>query len=443
MSDLCRFTPPEGATLVVECPVPVGVVRKFVLANGLTVVVLEDRAAPVAAYQTWFAVGSGHEARGKSGIAHLFEHLMFKETRTMAAGEFDRILEANGVSTNAATWLDWTYYRESLPADKLALVVRLEADRMENMILGPEQVATEKEVVKNERLLRVDNDPDGKLYEMLYHEHFSDHPYGHPTIGWMQDIEGLDLADCIAFHRTHYCASNATIVVVGDVDTHAALELVMKHYGHLPAVPRPAPVLAPLPVHDGERRITFSSPVAVERAVLLHTAPPLDSPECAALGVLSDILFNCESSRIRRLLLDERELATDVLGQHTGLRLTGTYEVQFNMVPGRSWEEALELVDGQVREVAEHGCTQRELETGINKQELSFLRLSLSVGSRARSLGHFEVTTGDFRKILEFRDQTRRVTVDDVRTAARRYLDPARRTVAVAVSDGSDCEEGD
>jgi zinc protease len=160
-------------------------VRCHRLENGLRVLVLVDRAAPVVAYYTWYRVGSRDEKPGKTGLSHLFEHLMFNETKNLAAGEFDRTLEENGAESNAATWLDWTMYHESLPAPKLPLAIRLEADRMANLVLREKQVSSEKEVVANERRYRVDDDVEGTASELLYKTAFTRHPYQWPTIGWI------------------------------------------------------------------------------------------------------------------------------------------------------------------------------------------------------------------------------------------------------------------
>ena len=189
--------------------------HRWRLDNGLTVLVLVDASAPVASYHTWFNVGSRHEKPGKTGLAHLFEHLMFNETENLKAGTFDRKLEENGAETNAATWVDWTYYYESLPADRVKLAVKLEAERMARLVLREPQVASEKEVVANERRYRVDDDVEGAANELLYKTAFAEHPYGWPTIGWMEDIQGFTPEDCVAFYRTYYAPNNATVVVVG------------------------------------------------------------------------------------------------------------------------------------------------------------------------------------------------------------------------------------
>ena len=199
-------------------------VDKYVLPNGLRVLIWEDHRVPLFAYQTWFRVGSRHEQGGRTGMAHLFEHMMFKATSNHKEGEFDRIMEQHGAQTNAATWVDWTYYREKLPAGNLDLLCGLESDRMENLVLDEGQLESEREVVINERLLRVDNDPEGLLYEKLYALAFGrSHPYGWPTIGWMDDIRAISLEDCRDFYGRYYAPNNATITLVGDVDRDEAM----------------------------------------------------------------------------------------------------------------------------------------------------------------------------------------------------------------------------
>ena len=189
------------------------------LDNGLKVILLRDPAAPVFAYQTWFAVGSRHEREGKTGIAHLFEHLMFNETESLPPGEFDRKLEAAGGETNAATWVDWTYYRDNLPQGGAgAGGARSRPIAWRTWCWATTQVESEREVVANERRYRVDDDVDGFLNEELYKLAFTTHPYHWPTIGWMEDIEAITIDDCRTFYRTYYAPNNATLVIVGDID---------------------------------------------------------------------------------------------------------------------------------------------------------------------------------------------------------------------------------
>src|SRR5512139_2835914 len=191
---------------------------RYWLGNGLDVLLCEDHSAPVVAYHTWYRVGSRHEREGKTGLAHLFEHLMFNETENLPAGEFDRKLEEAGAESNAATWLDWTHYNIAVPKEQLGLVVSLEAERMSHLVLRDPQVSSEKEVVANERRYRVDDDVEGTADEALYEHAFTRHPYRWPTIGWMEDIQGFTTEDCRRFYRTYYAPNNATLILVGDFD---------------------------------------------------------------------------------------------------------------------------------------------------------------------------------------------------------------------------------
>jgi len=262
-------------------------VKRFRMGNGLRILLLVDRSAPVVAYHTWYRVGSRDEKPGKTGLAHLFEHLMFNETKHLKAGEFDRTLEENGAESNAATWLDWTMYHEALPAPKLSLAAKLEADRMANLVLRDKQVSSEKEVVANERRYRVDDDVEGAVNEMLYQLAFTTHPYHWPTIGWMTDIQGFTTSDCESFYKTFYAPNNATVVIVGDVDEKGALEIVRKEYGALPPSTLPNKEFPAEPPQASERRKDVKKPTATQKIMLGYKSPAIGSADHAALTVLN------------------------------------------------------------------------------------------------------------------------------------------------------------
>src|SRR5580698_3284269 len=250
-------------------------IHRYRLDNGLTVLLLVDASAPVACYHTWFKVGSRHERPGKTGLAHLFEHLMFNETENLKAGTFDRKLEENGAETNAATWVDWTYYYESLPADRVKLAVQLEAERMAHLVLREPQVASEKEVVANERRYRVDDDVEGVANELLYKTAFTSHPYHWPTIGWMDDIKGFTPEDCTAFYKTYYAPNNATVVVVGDVRERTLLQWIQAEYGAIPSASIPPEDVNPEPPQVDERRLELRKPTASEKLLVAYKGPAL------------------------------------------------------------------------------------------------------------------------------------------------------------------------
>jgi zinc protease len=407
------------------------VVEKFSLGNGLQVILWPDHSAPVFAYQTWFGVGSRHERPGRTGMAHFLEHLMFKETKNQPEGAFDQIMENLGAQTNAATWVDWTYYRAKLPTGNLETVAKLEADRMENVILYDSQVDSEREVVKNERLGRIDNDPDGKLYEELYALAFDKHPYQWPTIGWMADIEAITLDDCLDFYRLYYAPNNAVITIVGDVVVQEALALIQSYYGHmnrqeLPVVPH---VIEPLQTE--EKRKVLSLPVATPRLVCAWHGPALNSPDHAPFTILNEILTVGESSLLYSILATEKEMVSECWGWVPSWRDPGIYEIGMNLRDGTTVEDAEAELDRCLTRVLEGEITEREVEKVKNGLEIMFLRSISDTGNRARGLGNAQVTGTDYRRFFEESAQLNRVTVEQVVAVARKYIKSSNRTVVI------------
>ena len=419
-------------------------VRQYRLDNGLQVLLLRDGAAPVFAYQTWFRVGSRHEREGKTGIAHLFEHLMFNQTSNLAAGEFDRALEAVGGQTNAATWVDWTYYQDDLPSADLPLVVRLEADRMQNLTIEPHQVESEREVVVSERRLRVEDDVDGFLGEELFRLAFTKHPYHWPTIGWMGDIKALSLEDCRAFYRTYYAPNNATIVLCGDFDEARALDLISGHYGGIAAQPIPMEVTISEPAQTEERRAHYQKPVATERLVLGYKAPAHNDPQHLHLRILSSVLTGSASASLYRELVIEREIASSLSGSLTPFRDPGLWELSASLRRGRKAEEALGVIDGALEQLTRTPPSQAELERA---KALSLTRFYLELRTahgRAENLGHYETTGGDYRLLFEVAEATQKVTREDLLAVAQRYLRREQRTVLTAepLADSAGDDDG-
>ncbi|HKE19595.1 MAG TPA: pitrilysin family protein, partial [Kofleriaceae bacterium] len=284
-------------------------IRRHRLHNGLGLIVMADGAAPILSYQTWYAVGSRHELPGQTGMAHLFEHLMFSQTRTRAAGEFDRLIETTGGDSNAGTWVDWTYYRDSVPARDLEVVVELEADRMVNLAIEPAVLESEREVVANERMQRVDDEVEGFADEELARLAFTVHPYGWPTIGWMEDIRRMALPDVLRFYRTYYAPNNATLVVVGDVDEAQLCGLVERRYGGIAPAELPGERALAEPAQRGERRRRFAKPTPAPRLLRGYRAVSQDHADWPALSFVASLLSSGPSSRLYRRLVVEREMA--------------------------------------------------------------------------------------------------------------------------------------
>jgi zinc protease len=230
--------------LAAALPLRAAEVSSFTLGNGLEVVVLEDHRAPVVVHMVWYRVGAADEPPGKSGIAHFLEHLMFKSTETLESGEFSRVVAANGGTDNAFTSYDYTAYFQRVAADRLELMMEMEADRMVNLRLTPEEVDTERQVILEERNQRTENEPGALFSEQRNAAQYMNHPYGIPIIGWRHEMEGLTLEDAKAFYREHYAPNNAILIVAGDVEPEAVREMAERHYGVIPRTPtsRRAPV---------------------------------------------------------------------------------------------------------------------------------------------------------------------------------------------------------
>jgi len=411
-------------------------VALFEFGNGLELIVLEDHSAPVLSYQTWFAVGSRFETRGKTGIAHLFEHLMFKGTPTHPHEVFDRLLEEAGAQTNAATWLDWTFYYENLPSDGLDLAARLESDRMVNLMLNQQQLDSEREVVKNERRFRVENDPDGKMDEVLMRLLYGSHPYGSPTLGTFEDLDSLTLEDCLSFYRTYYSPSNATIVVVGDVQAREVLRTVARYYGAIPRIEVPRVRIPDPEEQTAPRTEVLALPVATEKARLGWRTVPAGHADDAALDVANHILFENESSRVYRVLVEEKGLASDVDGAVEGFALDGIAIADLVLVAHQPAEPAVEVLLGEVERLARDGPTPVELERARNHMEAAFLRSLQTVGSKATQLGMYHRTVGDYRKMFEFIGRIRAVRSEDVQRVVSRYWTRDRLNLVIARPGG-------
>lgn len=417
-------------------------VERYQLGNGLQILLLIDKAAPVFSYNTWFAVGSRHEKKGKTGLAHLFEHLMFNETENLPARAFDQKLEEAGAESNAATWFDWTYYHENLPADQLDLVVELEAERMARLVLREPQVSSEKEVVANERRQRVDDDVDGAVNELLWATAFTRHGYSWPTIGWMEDIQNFSTEDCEAFYKTYYAPNNATLVLVGDVDRAAFLRLVQEHYGAMPSSIIPIEDVQPEPPQTEERRVEVEKPTATEKIVVGYKGPALGDFEHAALSVINEALFGGRASRLHRALVQQSELAVDCSGWVSSFRDPGLYEISATARPGVEAEKLLEIIDVELEKLVREPLTEAELARVKARVELGTLQSMETVGGKAYQLGFWEVVAGDPNGAFTRLAQTRRVTATDALRAARRYLVSSARTV-VLVRAGLEGEEGE
>jgi zinc protease len=421
-------------------------IRRHRLHNGLGLIVMADAAAPIVSYQTWYAVGSRHESTGQTGMAHLFEHLMFSGTRSRPMGEFDRLIEQTGGDSNAATWVDWTYYRDSVPARDLPVVIDLESDRMANLALEAEVLESEREVVANERMQRVDDEVEGFADEELNRLAFTVHPYGWPTIGWMEDIRSMALPEVLRFYRTYYAPNNATLVVVGDIDEARLLELVEKRYGGIAPAELPAERKAPEPPQRGERRQRFAKPTPAPRVLWGYRAVAQDHPDWAALAFVSALLSTGPSSRLYRRLVVEREIALAVDCDVAPVRDPGLFRITAQLTRDHQPETAEAEMEAVIGELGARRIDEAEMEKVRSAVETDHWSELESMDGRAEAFGHYQTTLGDFRELFAVADRLARVTPDDVQRAVQTYLVAQGRTAIVIdpeAGDDQDDEDGE
>lgn len=398
-------------------------VLKFKMDNGMKILLLQDKSAEVFAYQTWINAGGRDDWGGVTGLAHLFEHMMFKATKNYKDGEFDRILEEAGAAgTNASTFFDWTYYRENLPKDKLELVMKLESDRMVNLIVNTEQLKKESDVVVGEKRWRYDNNPQGAWYEYLYDLAYTVHPYKILTIGRTHDILNTQVEDCLSFYRAFYAPNNATVVIVGDIDIEQTLALLKKYYGHLKPQTIKRKSYAKEPPQKGEaRRKVYREDIETEMFILGYHIPEITHADNQTLDVLNTILFGGKSSRLYKKLVDA-EIASSAGGWVPSLNNPGLYEIEVMMKDGKKADEAEKIIMEEFKNVAKDGVTEKELDKAKNQIEAGFYSSLETSEGKAFLLGNTDIEAGDYKFIKTMTDRYSRITAEDIKKCAAHYL---------------------
>jgi zinc protease len=358
---------------------------------------------------------------------------MFNEAKHLAAGEFDRRIEAVGGETNAATWVDWTYYRDLVGRDHLDLLLSLESERLAHLVLREAQILSERQVVANERRYRVEDDVSGFLEEQLYALAYRVHPYGWPTIGWMDDIQGFRRDDCKAFYQTYYAPNNAVLVLVGDFEEADALKRIASYYGAMAPQPIPQETPRPEPPQGAERRARFVKPTQTEQLQMAFHASPLAHPDQPALELVAELLFGGPGSRLYRALVSDREICSAVAGFARGLAHPGLFEVHAVLKRGRTAADAETVIQEELDRLAAAPPALDEMSRVRARLESGFLWELRDASGKAQALGHFEITAGDFRRLFEVADLYRRIEPDEVRRVAAATFVRERRTLVVAV----------
>jgi zinc protease len=392
------------------------------LDNGLQVVLLEDHSTPIVHLAIWYHVGSKDERPGRTGFAHLFEHLMFKGSKNVRSDQHPSWITRVGGQANAFTDEDATVYWETVPAQYLPLVLWLEADRMASLEVAEEKFLTEREVVKEERRMRFENQPFGRLPEIIYDKAFEIHPYKHQTIGTMEDLEAASIEDVREFHDTYYVPNNATLALVGDFDTDEATALVEQYLGRVPRgepVPRDIPVE---PAHTAEARFTVSEPWPLPAVVVAYHITYDGHPDAYPLHILAKILSDGESSRIYRALVYEDQVALAAFGEARLIEHPNLFYAVAIVQPGRQPEAVLTQLQGELDRVKTEGVTAAELERAKRQFARDYILGRETVQQKALHLAHAVVIHDDITTADGEFDVFHAVTLEDVRRVANTYF---------------------
>ena len=402
------------------------------LSNGLRVIISEDHAAPVYSIVVHYLVGSKDERKGRTGFAHLFEHMMFKGSENVGPGEHFMQVFINGGTMNGTTNKDRTLYYETLPSNQLDLGIFLEADRMKSLELTKENLDNQRHAVQEERRLGVDNQPYGRTFEAVDTLAYDNPAYEHSVIGSMEDLSAASVEDVAAFFKTYYAPNNSVLAMVGDVDTKVTLDKVRKAFESIPMQPAPPQVDLAEPKQTAERRQRLEDSLArLARVDIVFKTPPRLTPDDDALQVLGTILSSGRSSRLFQKIVREQQLAPNVNAGRDGAVGPGLFRVTGNVSPGKTPEAFEAAVYAEIDRLKTEPVAEWELDKARNNAKRAAVGGLTSSLQRAIQLAEFAASYGDASLINQRVDRMMKVTAADVQRVARTYLVPENRTVVV------------
>lgn len=408
----------------------------FTLDNGMQVVVVTNRMAPVVTHMVWYRVGAADEAPGQSGIAHFLEHLMFRGTETLADGEFSEIVRRNGGNDNAFTSWDFTAYFQNISVEHLERVMRMEADRMVNLRLDPDTVETERGVVMEERLQRIDNDPSAILSEQMMAALYQNHPYGRPIIGWMHEIEALTVEQIQAFYDAWYAPSNAILVVSGDIDAETLRPLAEEIYGTIPTGEVAERVRPTEPPNQIPRRLELSDPRVQQvgwREFVIVPSARTGNPEFTdGLMMLGDLLGSGTTSLMYQDLVVEQGLATAAGAWYSDSdredTIFGFYAVPTAGTDPKAIEDAIVAI---LQDLVENGPDADQLERIRSQMDLAAVFARDSISGPARLLGRVLATDGSIERLEAWPQRLAAISAEDVQAAGAYLLETQRRVTGL------------
>ena len=410
-------------------------VRTHSLQNGLRILTLEDKAIPMISLYVFYRVGSRNERPGITGVSHLFEHMMFNGSGKFKPKEFDLYLEMNGAGGNGYTNTDFTAYMETFPKAAIDTVLDLESDRMKSLLLTPENLEQERGIVKEERRVRTDNIPRGRMYEELMAASFTAHPYGWPVVGWMRDLDAIKLEEAKRYFNDYYGPNNATLVVVGDFATADLLKRVERFFGAIPSRGNILPVVDNEPEQQGERRVTLEKEAALPAVMLGFKAPAVRHADAPAIELLEAILERGESSRLYRKLV-YGGLATEATAMFLGLDHPSSFLVYAQAQEGKTAAQCEKAIDEVLADVRRNGVTDTELRKARNQLRARLAREMQTMNGKADIIGISDIRYGNPTALFARADQYDKVTRDDIRRVAQSlFVNRARTAVTLVIPE--------
>ncbi len=399
--------------------------EKFTLENGLKVVLYPGGSIPIAAVNIWYKTGSANERNGKTGFAHLFEHMMFQGSQNVPKEMHFRYIQEAGGTLNGSTSIDRTNYFETVPSNYLEMALWLESDRMGFLLpaLTQEKLDNQKDVVMNERRQRYENQPYGLAWEKLFSNLFPPgHPYHWPTIGWMEDIEKFELDDVRTFFKTYYAPNNASLVIGGDIDLKKTRKLVEKYFSPIPGNVEIPPIKWENPLLEATKKITVRDNIQLPRIYLAWHSDSLFGIDDAKLDLLSEILTSSKNSRLHKLLLFDKQTAQDVSSFQYSAKLNGSFILTSTAKPGIKIDEIKKSIFDVINEIAEKGITEHELQRAKNGIKSSYVYSLQNLDKMVNQINYYTTYLDDpdyFEKDLA---RYQSVTVDDIKECASKYL---------------------
>ncbi len=413
--------------------------ERFVLPNGLNVILHEDHTTPTVSVNVWYHVGSGSEKPGRTGFAHLFEHIMFEGSKNVPEGAFDEWLEAAGGDNNGSTTPDRTNYYEDLPTSALELALFLESDRMGFLLdaMSPEKVDGQRDVVKNERRQSYENRPYGLAFPTLgEHLYAPDHPYHWPTIGYMQDLTAASYEDVVEFFQKYYTPANASLVIAGDLDARSVKPLVEKWFSDVQGRPKAPPPTVPPAYLNEEKRLVMEDRVQLPRLYLAWLTPPMFAPGDAEMDLVANILAGGKNSRLYRRLVYELQIAQEVSAFQNSGSLSSAFVIITTARSGHTLAELEKVVQEEIDRLKAEAPQRREVERAVNQYEAGFLGSLELVSRKADMLNSYFMRTGNPDYFNEDLARYKAIAPEDLRSAVMTWLRNDARVILSVVPTG-------